>query len=75
MIDFSKPVVIGDLSVTERINLVQDIWESIETDTQNGYSLTPECCAELDRRLAAHRANPTEGSSWEDVKAMCRERR
>jgi len=30
MIDFSKPVVIAELSVAERIILVQNLWDSIE---------------------------------------------
>ncbi|HVC97212.1 MAG TPA: addiction module protein [Pirellulales bacterium] len=75
MTDFSRPVVIGELSVAERIILVQDLWDSIEADTNSVYTPTPELRAELDRRLAAHRANPTEGFTWEEVKAMCREQR
>ena len=75
MTDFSKPVVIGDLSVAEKITLVQDIWDSIESDTRHEFVVTPELRAELDRRLAAHRAIPNEGYSWDEVKSQCVEHR
>ena len=68
MTDFSKPVVIGELSVSERIILVQDLWESIEADTENS-PISPELGEELDRRLAEYDASPSGGTSWEAVKA------
>ncbi|HEV3024235.1 MAG TPA: addiction module protein [Pirellulales bacterium] len=74
MTDFSKPVVIGELSVAERIVLVQDIWDSIEAETEDG-PISPELGEELDRRLVAHRASPQERSTWEEVKSKYIHRR
>lgn len=57
------------LSVSERIQLVEDIWDTIaEVPEQVG--LSDEQKAELDRRLDAYHQNPDEGSPW----GMVRER-
>ncbi len=57
------------LSVAERILVVEQIWDSIAAE-QAPLPLTPVQQAELDRRLDAHRTSPTQGSSsWEEVKA------
>jgi putative addiction module component (TIGR02574 family) len=57
------------LSVPERIQLVEDIWDSI-AEAPEAISLTEEQKAELDRRLDAYHRNPKEGSPW----AVVRER-
>ncbi|MCX5855598.1 MAG: addiction module protein [Deltaproteobacteria bacterium] len=54
------------LSVPERIQLVEDIWDSIAAAPE-GLSLTNEQQAELDRRLEAYHRNPEEGSPWRCV--------
>ncbi len=54
------------LSVSERIQLVEDIWDSI-AEIPESVSLTDEQKIELDRRLEAYRQNPDEGSPWEMV--------
>ena len=62
-----------DLSVSERIELVEAIWDSIP----EGESMVevPEAHKRLlDERLAAHQANPTAGSSWENVRARIEEK-
>jgi putative addiction module component (TIGR02574 family) len=51
------------LSVSERIQLVQDIWESIG-EVPDSVSLTDEQKAELDRRLDAYHMDPNAGSPW-----------
>jgi putative addiction module component (TIGR02574 family) len=56
------------LSVAERIQLVEDIWDSIAADP-DALPLTPEQREELDRRLADADANPGEGRPWREVKA------
>jgi putative addiction module component (TIGR02574 family) len=66
-----RPVSIDEirqLSVAERLLLVEEIWDSISTDADS-WSLSPEQEQELARRAAAHEANPEEGSTWEEVKA------
>lgn len=62
------------LSVAERIQLVEDIWDSIAV-VPDAISLTEEQQAELERRLEAYQANPNEGISWNDLKNKLRGRR
>ncbi len=57
-----------DLSVAERIQLAEDIWDTIPKASE-APKVTVAQRAELDRRLEAHRKNPDAGSSWEEVKA------
>jgi len=59
---------IDRLSVGERIALVQEIWDSIAADAERS-PLTEEQKQEVDRRLAAHRANPQAAIPWEQVGA------
>jgi putative addiction module component (TIGR02574 family) len=61
------------LSVPERILLVEEIWDSI-ADEPDALQLTDEQKAELDRRLAAHRANPGAAQPWADVRERLRKR-
>jgi putative addiction module component (TIGR02574 family) len=58
---------IQSLSVTERIQLVEDIWDSI-TEVPEAIPLTDDQKAELDRRLNAYRHDPTMGQSWDRVR-------
>jgi len=57
------------LSISERILLVEDIWDSI-AEAPEEIALTQAQEQELDARLDAYHRNPTEGSPW----AMVRER-
>jgi putative addiction module component (TIGR02574 family) len=59
------------LSVAERIQLVEDIWDSIAAEPE-AVALTEEQRQDLDRRLAEQEANPGAGRSWADVKARLR---
>jgi len=58
---------IKQLSVAERLLLVQEIWDSIVAD-QESLPVTEAQEEELDKRLAAYQAAPQEGSPWEEVK-------
>jgi putative addiction module component (TIGR02574 family) len=55
------------LPLAERVELVETLWESIIAE---GYEppLTTEQAAELDRRLDAHRQDPSDVISWESIK-------
>jgi putative addiction module component (TIGR02574 family) len=57
-----------EMSVAERVQLAQDIWDSVVVDSSK-LPLTDAQRRELDRRLASYRADPTAGSSWELVRA------
>lgn len=55
------------LSVAERIQLVEDLWDSIAADPE-ALPLTEEQKAELDRRLAEHEADPDSAIPWSEVR-------
>ena len=57
---------IDRLSVDERLTLVQEIWDSIAAEVECA-PLTEAQRHEIDRRLAAHRANPGSAIPWEQV--------
>ncbi|MDY6912834.1 MAG: addiction module protein [Planctomycetota bacterium] len=61
-----------ELSVPERIQLVEDIWDSIAS-VPDAIVLTDRQKEELDRRLEAFHKNPDAGSPWEQVKARVRQ--
>ena len=60
--------LIDKLSVPDRIALVQAIWDGIAGEVETS-PLTDAQRQEVDRRLAAHRANPQAAIPWEQVEA------
>lgn len=54
------------LSIPERIQLVEDIWDTIATEPE-AIELTEEEKRVIDERLEAYHRNPDLGSPWEDV--------
>ena len=56
------------LSVTERIQLAQELWDSIAPSAEQ-LPLTEAQRQELDRRLAVLQANPDNVIPWEEVEA------
>ena len=56
------------LSIADRILLVEEIWDTIAEENQ-AFELTDSQKRELDRRLASVRANPTQGRTWNEIKA------
>jgi putative addiction module component (TIGR02574 family) len=59
---------IDRLSVDERLRLVQEIWDSIATESER-VSLTEAQEQEIDRRLSTHASNPDAAIPWEQVEA------
>ena len=57
------------LSVDDRIRLVQEIWDSISTESEQ-IGLTEAQRLELSRRLKNRELNPQGVVSWQDVKAQ-----
>lgn len=63
-IDISK---IFELSVTQRILIAQEIWDSV-TSNPESIPLTEKQKKELDKRLATYLKNPDQGKPWSEVK-------
>ncbi|HEU0202710.1 MAG TPA: addiction module protein [Burkholderiaceae bacterium] len=61
------PSELEKLSVAERIQLVEDLWDSIARDTPEALTFTEEQRTELRRRWKAHRDDPGSATSWEEV--------
>ena len=57
------------LSVAERIQLVEDIWDSIAVEGSEAVQLTDAQRQELQRRVQAHDADPSSALHWEQVRA------
>jgi putative addiction module component (TIGR02574 family) len=62
-----------ELSVEERIKLVEDLWDSIAED-RKALPVTPEQKAELDRRLRAYEVDKNRGRLAADVLTGVRRR-
>ncbi len=56
------------LSPAERIELAEDLWDSVAQEAA-GQPLTLLEIAEIEKRLAEHRAKPQDLVPWETVKA------
>jgi putative addiction module component (TIGR02574 family) len=57
---------INTLSPTEKVELLDKVWESLEADA---VSLTDAQRAELDNRIARHEQNPSDVIPWQQVRA------
>ena len=55
-----------NLSIPERIQLVEDIWDTIAAEADR-VELTEEEKKVVDKRLKMYHQNPNLGSSWEDI--------
>jgi len=56
-----------ELSVAERIQIVEDIWDSIRQNPDE-ISLSETEKQELEKRLENYEQNPSEGIEWEALK-------
>ena len=68
MSPYEMPSDFRGLPIAQRLDLVEQIWDSIIEDEAQ-FNLTEAQKTELDRRLAEHTAAPGRGDSWENVKA------
>jgi putative addiction module component (TIGR02574 family) len=68
-----KSLGIDQLSVAQRILLVEEIWDSI-AEQETDIPLTDAQRQDLERRIAHYEANTKAGSSWQEVKARLRQR-
>ena len=60
---------IDTLSPDDRLALAEAIWESVDTEV-----IDPAHLAELERRLALADADPSRGTSWDEVRMQARAR-
>jgi putative addiction module component (TIGR02574 family) len=63
----TKPVDYSQLSASERIQLAQELWDSVHEHAQH-MPLTDVQRQELDRRWAAYQAGEMTASPWPEVK-------
>jgi putative addiction module component (TIGR02574 family) len=56
------------LSISDRILLVEEIWDSIAEENQ-AFELSDAQKEELDRRLDSSQKAPGQGRSWDEIKA------
>ncbi len=57
-----------ELSLPEKIELVQDLWDRI-ADEPEAVGVTTAQREELERRLLAHEQNPGQYASWEELRS------
>jgi putative addiction module component (TIGR02574 family) len=63
-----KTLGIDRMSREERLDLFQEIWESLEAECADDPP-SDEQKSEIDRRLAAYKENPNSSIAWEQVEA------
>ena len=61
------------LSVPERIQLAEDLWDSIAAEPE-ALPLSEAQRAEIERRLAEHDRAPESAIPWEEVRARLHQR-
>jgi putative addiction module component (TIGR02574 family) len=64
---------IEQLSISERIQLAEDLWDSIVSALEQ-LAITDVQRQELDRRVEAYHQNPQEGTTWQEVQARIKSR-
>lgn len=64
---------ISKLSIAERIQLAEDLWDSVAAETGE-LPLSAAQTTELDRRLAELARDPDAGESWEVVRGRVERR-
>jgi len=74
MADISKSLEeLRRLPVAERLQLVEDLWDSIAEDSPDeAFPTTPELEEELELRLVEHEANPEAALPWDVIRERIR---
>lgn len=68
MSHLAQSLGIHRLSVSDRLELVQEIWDGIAAEVEQA-QLTQNEIQEVERRLAVHQNNPELAVPWEQVRA------
>ena len=61
------PNELGKLSVSDQLRLIEDVWTSLEAESDT-VEVPDWHRAELDARLAEHAQNPGSARPWAEVK-------
>lgn len=59
----------SNLTVAERIQLAEDLWDSVAAEGSGAAALSGAQLEELEARLDAHDADPSSAVPWEKVRA------
>jgi putative addiction module component (TIGR02574 family) len=57
------------LSPAERIQLAEDLWDSVAAQPERLPALSDDQRQEIERRIAEHARDPGSALTWEDVRA------
>ena len=66
-----KSLGLDRLSLAGRIQLVEELWDSIAASPED-FRLSDSHRQDLQRRFEAHRHYPTAGTRWEEVRSRLR---
>jgi putative addiction module component (TIGR02574 family) len=71
MMDKTKSLLADLLELTpaERIQLAEDLWDSVSASPENMPGLTAAQLEEIERRIEEHARNPGATIPWEEVRA------
>jgi putative addiction module component (TIGR02574 family) len=58
-----------ELSPAERIQLAEDLWDSVSASPESMPGLTATQLAEIERRLTEHARDPASAIPWKEVRA------
>ena len=64
-----------NLSIAERIQLVEDLWDSIATEDPESVALSAAQLQAVQQRVNAHEQDPAAALPWEQVRAQLFQRR
>jgi len=72
--EINLPENLKPLSVEDRLQLIETIWDSISNDPEK-IPLTDSQRQELDRRKIEHEKDPAAAKPWSEIKARLQGRR
>ena len=67
MAELMESLGLSRLSPAERLQLLDELWDSLSADLENT-SLTAAQCEELESRWAKYQADPSRGVPWETAR-------
>lgn len=62
-----KDLGLDRLDVAKRLELLEEIWESLDQEARANLPVPPEQLAELEVRLADAKSHPDDTIPWEDI--------